>query len=1468
MPANLLPKLPQILFVSAFFTTVYAPYWESKNTWYECSTDSNYTTNSTYHSNLNLLLPSLSSATLSTGFATLSKGHPPDQVFGLASCRGDVSQDECQSCLSTADGNLLQLCPSGKSAAIWPASCFLRYSNRSFSSSSSDDNSFREILYNVGNVSKPTRFVDLVRELLNNLTQRAAYQSARMFATGEAKFMTSTTLYGLVQCTRDQSGDDCYRCLTVSAGYIPIYSWAKQGGAVLAYNCFMRFEIYSFYDESVGAAPPPPPSADTVSPPPEAITRPGKEGGKKNNAVMIVLPVVSMVGLLMVFSAIFVCLRRRRKFTTLFRNPATGDEENKNDGSVLLDLSTLRTATNDFSDTHKLGQGGFGPVYRGVLPNGQEIAVKRLSACSGQGVLEFKNEVVCLAKLQHKNLVRLLGCCIEQEERLLVYEFQHNTSLDKFLFDPMKNRLLDWGRRYKIIEGIARGLLYLHQDSQLKIIHRDLKTNNILLDQYMNPKISDFGLAKLFDEDKTRGTASRIAGTFGYMAPEYAMHGHFSTKSDVFSFGVLVLEIVTGQRINDFQGSGRAPNLLSYAWEHWNKGKALDVMDRSLHDQYDRQEASRCIHMGLLCVQQDQTKRPSMESIVLMLSSHSVTVSAPSMPAFFVQGSATTEPDVASGNRKSNPPKRKSSYQHEDKANSVSKNDVTISDMEPQVPWISVVIKQLYYAVFSISRPVFAPPAGTSSLQTRSFTRQARKSRQSTRRVSFHRLRQSLLSTPTYSGQGPGDPDSDEDSAPHNIHHLRFLSTPSDDTIASNLPMPANLLPKLPQILFVSALFTTVYASENTWYECSTDSNYTTNSTYHSNLNLLLPSLSSATLSSGFATLSKGHPPDRVFGLASCRGDVSQDTCQSCLSTADGDLLRLCPSGKSAAIWPESCFLGYSNRSFSSSSSDDNSFGELLCNDRNVSEPRRFENLVRELLDNLTERAAYQSALMFATGEAKFTTLTTLYGLVQCTRDQSGDDCYRCLMVSAGYIPNSCWAKQGGRVWAYNCIMRFEIYPFYNESVGAAPPPPPSDDTVSPPPEASTRPGKEGGKKNNAVMIVLPVVSMVGMLMVFSAIFVCLRRRRKFTTLFRNPATGDEENKNDGSLLLDLSTLTTATNDFSDKHKLGEGGFGPVYRGVLPNGQEIAVKRLSASSGQGVMEFKNEVVCLAKLQHKNFVRLLGCCIEQEERLLVYEFQHNTSLDKFLFDPMKNRLLDWGRRYKIIEGNARGLLYLHQESQLKIIHRDLKTNNILLYQYMNPKISDFGLAKLFDEDKTRGTASRIAGTNGYMAPEYAMHGHFSTKSDVFSFGVLVLEIVIGRRINDFQGSGRAPNLLSYAWEHWNKGKALHVMDRSLHDQYDRQEASRCIHMGLLCVQQDQAKRPSMELVVLMLCTHSVTVCAPSVPAFFVEVSATTEPDVASRNRKSNPPKRKSSYQREEKSNSVSKNDVTISDMEPR
>ncbi|CAL1397722.1 unnamed protein product [Linum trigynum] len=317
-------------------------------------------------------------------------------------------------------------------------------------------------------------------------------------------------------------------------------------------------------------------------------------------------------------------------------NSEAADEIN-NEGFLQFDFETIRAATNDFGHDSKLGEGGFGVVYKGILPNEQEVAVKRLGRNSRQGDIEFKNEANLVAKLQHRNLVRLLGFCLEGGERLLIYEFIPNASLDHFLFDVEKRKDLTWERRYKIIRGITRGMLYLHEDSRLRIIHRDLKASNILLDTEMDPKISDFGMARLFDMDETEGNTSRIVGTYGYMAPEYAMHGQFSVKSDVFSFGVLVLEIVSGHK-SSYVHRDSMENLLSYAWKNWRNETCTNLVDSSLgtNDDVSGAEIARCIHIGLLCVQENVNDRPTMASVALMLSSHAVTLPLPSKPAFFI----------------------------------------------------------------------------------------------------------------------------------------------------------------------------------------------------------------------------------------------------------------------------------------------------------------------------------------------------------------------------------------------------------------------------------------------------------------------------------------------------------------------------------------------------------------------------------------------------------------------------------------------------------------------------------------------------------------------------------------------------------------------------------------------------------------------------------------------------------------
>ncbi|KAH7660823.1 S-receptor-like serine/threonine-protein kinase protein [Dioscorea alata] len=298
-----------------------------------------------------------------------------------------------------------------------------------------------------------------------------------------------------------------------------------------------------------------------------------------------------------------------------------------------LQWSTLMVATHNFATTNILGNGGFGLVYKGKLVEGHEIAVKRLSRNSTQGIDEFENEVTFIAKLQHRNLVRLLGYCIKGDEKILVYEYMPNGSLDAFLFGKEKRDHLDWQTRFHIIEGIARGLLYLHQDSRLRIIHRDLKASNILLDIEMNPKISDFGLARNFGDCETMIKTKKVVGTYGYMAPEYTLDGVFSMKSDVFSFGVLILEIISGQR-NRILLSNPHLYLLGKAWRLWNEGKVLDLLDPLIGNSFSVTQVMRCINIGLLCVQEKPEDRPYMASVVAMLSNDDAPLPKPKEPGF------------------------------------------------------------------------------------------------------------------------------------------------------------------------------------------------------------------------------------------------------------------------------------------------------------------------------------------------------------------------------------------------------------------------------------------------------------------------------------------------------------------------------------------------------------------------------------------------------------------------------------------------------------------------------------------------------------------------------------------------------------------------------------------------------------------------------------------------------------------
>ncbi|KAL3615027.1 hypothetical protein CASFOL_040688 [Castilleja foliolosa] len=369
----------------------------------------------------------------------------------------------------------------------------------------------------------------------------------------------------------------------------------------------------------------------------------------KRLVIIIIIPVV--VGFAFVSTCMFLAwcrltkrkgrlIRDRKALETLQSADSSAivlkdeSEEINIEELPLFTFKTLADATNQFHEDNMLGKGGFGHVYKGTLANGKQVAVKRLSANSGQGGAEFRNEAVVISKVQHRNLVKLLGCCVEREEKMLVYEYMPNKSLDVCLFDPTHplHKTLDWLKRFSIIEGIGRGLIYLHMESRLKIIHRDLKPSNVLLDGNWNPKISDFGMARIFGGNQDQANTAKVVGTYGYMAPEYAIDGRFSEKSDVYSFGVLMLEIVSGKKNTHYYNQDWSLSLLGCAWKLWTEGNGIAFADQTIANQDFEAEIVRCIHIALLCVQEFPKDRPAVQNVVSMLNHETVDLPLPEQP--------------------------------------------------------------------------------------------------------------------------------------------------------------------------------------------------------------------------------------------------------------------------------------------------------------------------------------------------------------------------------------------------------------------------------------------------------------------------------------------------------------------------------------------------------------------------------------------------------------------------------------------------------------------------------------------------------------------------------------------------------------------------------------------------------------------------------------------------------------------
>ncbi|MQL69215.1 hypothetical protein Taro_001515, partial [Colocasia esculenta] len=1170
------------------------------------------------------------------------------------------------------------------------------------------------------------------------------------------------------------------------------------------------------------------------------------------------------------------CLwRRKRKTNTVVLGATTAtmsshrrEESSRGNDELelpLFDFATIAAATDDFSAGNKLGEGGFGPVYMGQLGDGKEVAVKRLAKNSVQGLDEFKNELVLIAKLQHRNLVRLLGGCIEGDERMLIYEYMPNKSLDAFLFDKTKGSLLDWKSRYQIINGIARGLLYLHQDSRLRIIHRDLKASNILLDKEMNPKISDFGMARIFGGDETEANTRRVVGTYGYMSPEYAMDGVFSVKSDVFSFGVLVLEIVSGKRNRGIYLSDPNLNLLGYAWSLWKEGSGLELVDSSMTDSYPAAEVLKCIKVGLLCVQERPEDRPTMASVALLLASDTASLPQPKQPGFV----ATRGPFEG--------------FSSSSKGESCTVNDVTVTIFDGRDSMKTPGIRRwrlllgVLAALLSISAAqdtmnpgdsvgdrdslvsvnrsfklgFFTPSSSsrfrylgiwynTISQQTVVWVaNRARGINDSTGVLSFNSNGSLVLSDArgevywsTGAATGVANP------VAKLLDNANFVVTPSGDGAPAwqSFDYPTDSL--LPGMRLGWDLRAGRNHNITAWRSADDPApgELAMGFDMRGDPQIFVVRGSTPVWRAGPWNGQRftGIPEMKTYNMFSLRFYSGPDAVYYWFDTLNSSVLSRVVMQSSGVVQRQVWMEGSGTWNafwFAPKDPCDNvspcgPFGVCdtnnspMCSCLQGFYPRSPEDWY---LRDGREGCVRRTELDCRNGTDGFVQVTgaklpdTSAAVVNYTGGLE-----ECRAACRGNCSCTAYASANVTGGGSGCVLWFgnltDLRVFANGG---------QDLFVR---LAAADLGSSSRRaRRMRVAAAAVAAAVVGLLLLGCAGWcVCRRKSRKTRTVLGLGAAGgvssprnEETRRGNEDLelpLFDFSTIAAATDDFSAKNKLGEGGFGPVFMGRMGDGKEVAVKRLARNSVQGVDEFKNEVVLIAKLQHRNLVRLLGCCIQWQERMLVYEYMPNRSLDAFLFDKTKGPLLDWKKRHQIINGIARGLLYLHQDSRFRIIHRDLKASNILLDEDMNPKISDFGMARIFGGDDNEVNTKRVVGTYGYMSPEYAMDGVFSVKSDVFSFGVLVLEIVSGKKNRGIYLSDPNLNLLGYAWSLWREGGGLELVDPSMEHNFPMAEVLKCIKIGLLCVQERPEDRPTMASVVLMLGSDTASLPQPKQPGF--------------------------------------------------
>ncbi|KAK9277546.1 hypothetical protein L1049_007091 [Liquidambar formosana] len=1218
---------------------------------------------------------------------------------------------------------------------------------------------------------------------------------------------------------------------------------------------------------NIGKVVTPPPSAPSGTSPGSTPgsgsggdNSPGN-GNKKSNTPVVVAAVVGCAGAVFFLGALGFCYYRKRQKrfgrvqspnTTVIHRHRSGSDQDAvkitlagssvngrggetyghtssgpsdihmvEAGSMEISFQVLRNVTNNFSEENILGRGGSGTVYKGELHDGTKIAVKRMESgvVSEKGLTDFKSEIAVVTKVRHRHLVGILGYCLDGNERLLVYQYMNQGTLSRFLFNWREEGLkpLEWTKRLTIALDVARGVEYLHSLAHHRFIHRDLKPSNILLGDDIRAKVADFGLARLVPEGKD-SIETRLAGTFGYLAPEYGATGRVTTKIDVFSFGVILMELITGRKAVDGTRSEDSMHLPT-----WFRGiyidkdafrKAIDpTIDLDL-DEETLASISTVSELANHCTATEPSQRPHMSHAVNVLSSL-VELWKPADPdsdelyGIDLDSTANDDALVMAALKKSLT--IPSSLDWSD-ANPCNWNQIQCSNgrvtriqigrqgvtgtLPPNLGNLTALERlEVQYNGLSGSLPSLS---GLSSLQVL------------------------LLSNNNFTSIPPDFFAGMSSLQAVAIDYNRFSpwQIPASLRDASALQnfsaTSANIIGKIPDffgsdtglagLVNLHLAFNSLEGGlPSSFSGSSIQSLWLNGQTTKLNGTIdVLQNMTSLTEvwlhMNGFS----GPLPD-LSGLKDLRSLSLRDnsfTGPVPVSLVNLPFLQIVNLTNNLLQGPIPKFDSSVAVDMSGTNSFCLSVPGAACDSRvnillliaeSVGYPAVFANNwkgndpcsswfgITCAGVNITV-VNFQKMGLTGTISPNFSSLPSLQRLILSNNNLMGtipNELTTLPNLKELDVSNN---QLSGKVPSFKSNVN--VLTDGNPNIGKNVTPPPSAPSGSSP---GSTPGSgsggdnspgNGNKKSNTPVVVGAAVGCAGAVFFLGALGFCYyRKKQKRLGRVQSPNTmvihprhsgsdqdvvkitiagssvngggsetyshassgpSDVHMVEAGNMVISIQVLRNVTNNFSEENILGRGGFGTVYKGELHDGTKIAVKRMESGvvSEKGLNEFTSEIAVLTKVRHRHLVALLGYCLDGNERLLVYEYMPQGTLSRFIFNWREEGLkpLEWTKRLTIALDVARGVEYLHSLAHQSFIHRDLKPSNILLGDDIRAKVADFGLVRLAPEGKG-SIETRLAGTFGYLAPEYAVTGRVTTKVDVFSFGVILMELITGRKALD-------------------------------------------------------------------------------------------------------------------------------------